>query len=61
MYLQEIDMIETRQQMHRIEASSFPDMEKGDRQKVTDRLQKVLTPRQLIYDKGSVEQSWKLL
>ena len=61
LYLQEIDMIETRQQMHRIEASSFPDMEKGDRQKVTDRLQKVLTPRQLIYDKGSVEQSWKLL
>lgn len=61
LYLREIDMIETRQQLHRIEAAAFPNMEKGDRQKVTDRLHMILNPPQLIYSKESVERSWKLL
>ena len=61
LYLREIDVVETRQQFHRIEAASFSDMEKGDRQKVTDRLQRTLAPPQLIYEKKSVERSWKLL
>jgi len=54
-------MIETRQQLNQIEAVSYPNMEKGDRQKVTDRLHRILNPPQLIYDSKQVEQSWKLL
>ena len=61
LYLREIDVIETRQQLHRIEATSFPNMEKGDRQRVVNRLQGMLSTSQLISDPRTVEQSWKLL
>jgi hypothetical protein len=61
LYLREIDIIETRQQLHRIEATSFPNMEKGDRRKVIDRLQSMLSTSQLISDPKTVETSWKLL